>query len=187
MPVAERKSKKGSHRVGPAEAIIEFDEKGRMCRMAERARNYLCSYFGEAQSQTELPDVVKDWLASGGFTHRAGRTTFFGRALFVEGPSGQLKFRIAQHDDAVLLVLEERTNDSLMVALGASGLTPREAEILSWITKGKSNWEVSKILSISPRTVQKHLERVFQKLGVESRLSASHRALELVDEIGLRA
>jgi len=187
MPVVKRKSKNEWPGVGLAEAIIELDKKGSICSMTGQARSCLCSYFGASQSPTELPDVVKDWLAAASLKHRAGQTTFFGRGLVVEGPSGQLKFRLAPHDDTVLLILEERTNEALIAALDASGLTRREAEILSWIIKGKSNWEVSRILSISPRTVQKHLERVFEKLGVESRLSASHRALQLVDEIGLGA
>jgi len=57
------------------------------------------------------------------------------------------------------------------------GLTAREAEVLTWITRGKSNNEISEILAISPRTVNKHLERVFVKLGVENRAAASSVAL----------
>jgi len=57
------------------------------------------------------------------------------------------------------------------------GLTTREAEVLTWIANGKSNREISEILLISPRTVNKHLERVFAKLGVENRASAASVAL----------
>jgi DNA-binding response OmpR family regulator/DNA-binding CsgD family transcriptional regulator len=56
-------------------------------------------------------------------------------------------------------------------------LTAREAEVLTWIARGKSNNEISEILTISPRTVNKHLERVFVKLGVENRSAASSVAL----------
>ncbi len=56
-------------------------------------------------------------------------------------------------------------------------LTSREAEVLIWITRGKSNKEISEILLISPRTVNKHLERVFAKLGVENRAAAASVAL----------
>jgi DNA-binding response OmpR family regulator/DNA-binding CsgD family transcriptional regulator len=52
-------------------------------------------------------------------------------------------------------------------------LTRREAEVLLWIARGKSNKDISGVLSISPRTVNKHLEQVFQKLGVENRASAA--------------
>ena len=56
-------------------------------------------------------------------------------------------------------------------------LTSREAEVLLWISRGKSNREIGAILSISPRTVNKHLEQVFIKLGVENRASATARAV----------
>jgi DNA-binding response OmpR family regulator/DNA-binding CsgD family transcriptional regulator len=56
-------------------------------------------------------------------------------------------------------------------------LTTREAEVLLWLAKGKANKEISDILLISPRTVNKHLERVFAKLGVENRASAASLAM----------
>jgi len=52
-------------------------------------------------------------------------------------------------------------------------LTPREADVLLWISRGKSNKDMSEILNISARTVNKHLEQVFIKLGVENRASAA--------------
>ncbi len=54
----------------------------------------------------------------------------------------------------------------------AFGLTGREAEVLVWIAAGKSNRDISEILGISPRTVNKHLEQVFAKLSVENRATA---------------
>ncbi len=57
-------------------------------------------------------------------------------------------------------------------------LTKREAEVLAWVAQGKTNWEVAKILGASPRTVQKHLEHIFQKLGVETRTAATVWALQ---------
>jgi DNA-binding response OmpR family regulator/DNA-binding CsgD family transcriptional regulator len=56
-------------------------------------------------------------------------------------------------------------------------LTTREAEVLLWISRGKSNREIGEILTISPRTVNKHLEQIFVKLGVENRASAAARAV----------
>lgn len=52
-------------------------------------------------------------------------------------------------------------------------ITSRENEILHWIGEGKNNREISILLGISPRTVEKHCERLFEKLGVENRLSAA--------------
>lgn len=56
------------------------------------------------------------------------------------------------------------------------GLTPREAEVLAWVAAGKTNRDIASILAISPRTVTKHLERIFVKLGVETRTAAASRA-----------
>ena len=57
--------------------------------------------------------------------------------------------------------------------LATAQLTPRETEVLSWITKGKTNRDVGDILGLSPRTVNKHLEHIFEKLGVETRAAAA--------------
>jgi DNA-binding response OmpR family regulator/DNA-binding CsgD family transcriptional regulator len=56
-------------------------------------------------------------------------------------------------------------------------LTTRESEVLLWISRGKANREIGEILAISPRTVNKHLEQIFVKLGVENRASATARAI----------
>lgn len=53
------------------------------------------------------------------------------------------------------------------------GLTRREVEVLTWVTDGKTNAEIGQILGTSPRTVQKHLEHIFEKLGVETRTAAA--------------
>ena len=52
-------------------------------------------------------------------------------------------------------------------------LTFREAEVLGWLTMGKTNRDISSILDLSPRTVNKHLEQIFQKMGVDNRTSAA--------------
>ena len=52
-------------------------------------------------------------------------------------------------------------------------VTEREAEVLLWIARGKSNRDIAEILSLSPRTVNKHLEQIYAKLGVENRTSAA--------------
>ncbi len=62
----------------------------------------------------------------------------------------------------------------------AFGLTPREAEVLMWAAQGKTNPEIAVILSIRPYTVRTHLERVFAKLGVETRHAAGLRAIEVL-------
>jgi DNA-binding NarL/FixJ family response regulator len=59
----------------------------------------------------------------------------------------------------------------------AFGLTGREAEVLLWISRGKANRDIGEIMEISPRTVNKHLEQVFIKLGVENRAAAAGIAI----------
>ncbi|MDF3832665.1 response regulator [Cupriavidus basilensis] len=51
-------------------------------------------------------------------------------------------------------------------------LTPREAEVMVWVARGKTNRDVAEILGMSPRTVNKHLEHIYEKLGVETRTAA---------------
>ncbi|HRE06230.1 MAG TPA: response regulator, partial [Opitutaceae bacterium] len=63
-------------------------------------------------------------------------------------------------------------------ALGSLGLTARESEVLFWIAQGKSNPDIALILGTSPRTIHKHVENLFRKLGCETRAAAALRALE---------
>jgi DNA-binding response OmpR family regulator/DNA-binding CsgD family transcriptional regulator len=74
-------------------------------------------------------------------------------------------------------VIEGKEADILKTALG---LTARESEVLVWIAAGKSNRDISEILNISPRTVNKHLEQVFTKLGVENRSAAASIATRII-------
>jgi DNA-binding CsgD family transcriptional regulator len=60
-------------------------------------------------------------------------------------------------------------------------LTPRETEVLRWLSSGKSDRDIGAILGISPRTVHKHLQRIYEKLGVECRTAAVVRALPFLN------
>jgi DNA-binding CsgD family transcriptional regulator len=53
-------------------------------------------------------------------------------------------------------------------------LTPRERDVLRWVSEGKTNWETAQILGRKPGTVKKHLQRVYRKLGVENRTAAAN-------------
>jgi DNA-binding NarL/FixJ family response regulator len=76
-----------------------------------------------------------------------------------------------------LILSEERAKHSPddLIPLG---LTAREAEVLHWIAEGKSNEVIAIILAASKRTVEKHVERILAKLGVERRTEAALRAAE---------
>jgi DNA-binding CsgD family transcriptional regulator len=75
--------------------------------------------------------------------------------------------------ERMLLLRLQAASDAPPSRLSTASLTPRETEVLSWIAKGKTNRDVGEILGMSPRTVNKHLEHVFEKLGVETRAAAA--------------
>jgi DNA-binding NarL/FixJ family response regulator len=75
-------------------------------------------------------------------------------------------------------IAEFRPNFDSPAPLQKLGLTPREGEVLLWVAQGKSNGDIGTILGMSEGTVKKHLEHVFEKLGVESRNAATLCALE---------
>lgn len=79
--------------------------------------------------------------------------------------------------EVILLLSLPGVEDSAEEAL--SILTRRQREIMEWIAEGKTSGEAAIILGISPRTVEKHLEAVFQRLGVENRIAAMRRYLDL--------
>jgi DNA-binding CsgD family transcriptional regulator len=62
-------------------------------------------------------------------------------------------------------------------------LTPRESEVLMWVARGKSNRDIGEIQNLSPRTVNKHLERIYAKLGVENRASAAAPAVRALGSV----
>ncbi len=84
-----------------------------------------------------------------------------------------------------------KLNDEIILIFPVSGIMPsseealsalltgRQREIMDWIAEGKTSSETAIILNISPRPVEKHLEAVFQRLGVENRIAAVRSFLEL--------
>jgi DNA-binding NarL/FixJ family response regulator len=76
------------------------------------------------------------------------------------------------NEHIVRIVEHDIGKDSALLA-ERYALTTREAEVAAWVSQGKSNKEIAEILSLSPRTVNKHLERVFEKIGVDNRTSAA--------------
>lgn len=85
------------------------------------------------------------------------------------------------HEGEWLLVLHEENHQAVIENLiAAFRLTQREAEVLFWVSKGKTNKDIGEIIGASPRTVNKHLEHVFEKLGVETRTAAANLALNKI-------
>ena len=90
----------------------------------------------------------------------------------------------ASAEEEWLLVLTESNNGAAIEALSLQfRLTAREAEVLYWVAHGKTNRDIGDILGTRPKTITKHLEHVFEKLGVETRTAAAARVLGTLPEL----
>lgn len=160
--------------------LLVVDAAGRVRLMTTRARRWITEYFGRTP-QDGLPEALRRWIdydeallsgAVGVVTPRA--------PLIAEREGHRLEIRMAFDGDQRLLLLEERrTAPPEAEALEALGLSRRQAEVLVWIAEGKTNGEIATILGMSERTVEKHVQHIFQRLGVETRTAAAARVLSL--------
>ena len=167
---------------GHATMAIQLDDATRAVRAVWQtalARQLMHDYFGVAPAQ--IPEVVLDWLRCESSLAANGREP---RSLPIrrETPAGtrQLVFALQQRtgDDDLLIVMREVSDAAVVDAMvQAFKLTLREAEVLYWVAKGKTNRDIGDILGSSPATVKKHLERVYVKLGVETRTAAASFAM----------
>jgi len=78
--------------------------------------------------------------------------------------------------DSWVCAAPDQATPAVLLSLG---LTPREAEVLFWVSEGKTNAEVGVILDSAKRTVEKHVEHILEKLGVENRAAALREALRV--------
>lgn len=156
--------------------LLATDLSGRLLWSTPKARELLAELFpAQNERAASLPAELVEQLVrlrgegprtSGSATMEVGARRLEISVLSRIGPD-ELLFRLA----------EVGTRNDEQVLQRALSLTSREAEVLLWISRGKSNREIGEILSISPRTVNKHLEQVFVKLGVENRAAAAARAV----------
>jgi DNA-binding CsgD family transcriptional regulator len=103
----------------------------------------------------------------------------------VAGETALRLFYVGQigDDEHLLRLVEGDAGNEQTTLRQKLAVTEREAEVLLWIARGKSNRDIAEILELSPRTVNKHLEQIYAKLGVENRASAAALA---VRTIGIR-
>ncbi len=171
---------------GPTSSVIVLAGDGRVKRWTRQAQTWIAQYCRTPfpAGEDRLPDCFADW-------HR-GQLALVAQETLAPSPreplvvkknGRQLAVQLIpdQFRDEHLLLLNEKPGDTSWRALGEHGLTPRESEVLAWVAKGKTNAEVGIILQLSDRTVQKHLEHVYRKLGVETRTTATVRALSMLD------
>lgn len=148
---------------------VVLDSLGRVAWRSPQALRWLQSAFGQADSAQALA-----WLQSALDGHKITTPTADPGRLVARhiGQSGISEFML-------LLQLESAHKSSTMRQPDVP-LTPRETEVLSWLAKGKTNRDIADILGMSHRTVNKHLEHIFVKLGVETRSAATAIAGQLL-------
>ncbi|WP_332744117.1 DNA-binding response regulator [Hydrogenophaga sp.] len=151
---------------------VVLDTQGRMAWRSPQATAWLALAFGtDATAGKRASEWLGAALSDSETTRDLGRQ---GRLLARNMGQGNLG------ESMLLLTL---TPDSAAAQrLRDIALTPRETEVLSWLAKGKTNRDIADILGMSHRTVNKHLEHVFEKLGVETRSAAAAIAGRLLPQ-----
>jgi len=171
--IANARTTRGAMSVvdGARERLITTDAGGAILLSSPQAQTLL-----EALSAAErdligeaLTTLAADPMAQPSRSLDLGGVTI---NLVRLGPtrSGAMLFELRRSSDGIELQLLQE----------AFGLTPREADVLLWTAHGKSNKDMSEILNISARTVNKHLEQVFIKVGVENRAAAAAAATRIL-------
>jgi DNA-binding response OmpR family regulator len=168
-------------------AQIALDTAGRFLLAASRRGQVLWSTPQAArlierangESDVALPPAVTQWLCGCADNPVATRQASLTVAFREDGTHRLLVTYIGQvgPDEQLLRVAAEQTDSDESVLRERLLVTLREAEVLLWVSRGKSNRDIAEILGLSPRTVNKHLEQMFEKLGVENRASATALAL----------
>ena len=144
----------------------------------EMLHKYFAASVGEGNT---LPEPLLGWLktealspankmGAGGFPLRVER-----EELSVATHDSGLRIKLLNDcttGDYIFFLIEADPSSPLQKMQGY-GLTNRESEVLLWLSKGKTNAEIATILGMSRRTVEKHLEHIFPKLGVETRGAAA--------------
>jgi DNA-binding response OmpR family regulator/DNA-binding CsgD family transcriptional regulator len=156
--------------------LVATDSNGELLWCTPKAKQLLSELFPAiGDAGTRLPPNVVRQLT--GLRHQGGLAG--ARSIIeVAGRKMELAFLSSTGPDELLFRLTETsTVPDEQLLQQTLLLTTRESQVLLWISRGKSNREIGEILDISPRTVNKHLEQVFIKLGVENRAAAAARAV----------
>lgn len=168
-------------------AAIAVDGNGRMAWLTSAAATWLTAFCADqnlqcaATADERLPKSLLSWFQNWRQTTLSAEIS----EQYTAAPGFTVSVGPCEHPDQYLLLLQR---DSTTPEWDPQGLreklklTLREAEILMWISRGKTNKEIGLILDSSPRTINKHLEHVFEKLGVSTRAAAVAVALKVDHE-----
>jgi DNA-binding NarL/FixJ family response regulator len=149
--------------------LFAVDHRGRIIWATPQAEK-LARARG-ADGKFELPEPWLDWLDQ---MHRGLAESKSPPAASFRDEKLRLQYmgRLGANE-FLLRLARDTSSDSPAEFSKELGLTSREGEVLSWLSKGKTNRDIAQILGLSPRTVDKHLEQIYAKLGVENRTAAA--------------
>jgi DNA-binding CsgD family transcriptional regulator len=153
---------------------VVLRRSGKIHFISQNARLYLESYAGPVIADI-IPEPVRGWLQQRLQQPEQSRAN----ELELRNADGHLTIRSISPilDEQQHLALHEKRERTELDKLRELGLTPREAEVLFWVSRGKRNSEIGVILGTKSKTITKHLERIFQTLSVETRSAATSVAL----------
>jgi DNA-binding NarL/FixJ family response regulator len=153
--------------------LLAVNRQGKVMWATPQAQRLLADSLGPAAGdEMILPAALQQWLEDAQQGKGGSKTP--ATASFPDHPELRLYYMGNAGPNEVLLRLAKDTTSTLPAEFTSElGLTTREAEVLSWLSKGKTNRDIAQILGLSPRTVDKHLEQIYAKLGVENRTAAA--------------
>ncbi|MFK4402020.1 DNA-binding NarL/FixJ family response regulator [Bradyrhizobium elkanii] len=157
--------------------LLAVNSAGALLWATPQAQRLLSDTLADAADNFALPDPMPQWLeqAQKGGTGKKTATV----ASFPGNEQLRLQYMGKLGPDEFLLRLAKDTSGDMPAEFSSElGLTTREGEVLSWLSKGKTNRDIAQILGLSPRTVDKHLEQIYAKLGVENRTAAAAIAVD---------
>ncbi|WP_158259946.1 response regulator [Phyllobacterium phragmitis] len=159
--------------------MVACDANGLIAWSTPQASDLLMKVGIRSDNNSYLPLDILSWLSESPMSDLGGNAKVFHYSRL----GYDIEFRRLSdcRNDEILLRLIDRHRGADEEQLAhAFGLTLREAEVLLWVAHGKSNKEIADILEMSPRTVNKHMEQIFNKLAVEKRTSAATLAVRVL-------
>ncbi|HEX8288052.1 MAG TPA: LuxR C-terminal-related transcriptional regulator [Pyrinomonadaceae bacterium] len=165
--------------------VIALDRNKKVLFISEHTATLLEKYFGQKEiSDKTLPDDLQRWISKFDFLNQKEQLINPPLPFIVEKENSVLRINLMFNTttDESTLILEEKSLLTPSV-LKTLGLTKREAEILFFMAKGKTDKEIAILCGISHYTVQKHTQHIYHKLGVETRTAAMLRAIEVLQKI----
>ncbi|MDN5005743.1 response regulator [Bradyrhizobium sp. GCM10027634] len=150
--------------------LFAVNRQGHILWATPQAQKLLADHHGAQADDFVLPPSLLQWLEQA-----KGRGSAKSQAASLpDNPQLRIYYMGETAPNEFLLRLSKEAGTALPPEFTSElGLTTREGEVLAWLSKGKTNRDIAQILGLSPRTVDKHLEQIYAKLGVENRTAAA--------------